>query len=75
MANLWSDSQGVQSFQMAVDSVTPWTQVQLEQLEDIFVEMRSDLFSASGTGEQSDAIGSPTVDDSAMLSRGANHEP
>ena len=76
MVNLWSDSKGLHNFQMAVDSVTPWTQVQLEQLETVFVKVRHELFSlSSGTGSPSDASWPPSVDAPAMLPRGDNHEP
>jgi hypothetical protein len=74
-ANLWSDRNGVQNIQMVVDSVTPWTPVQLEQLDEVFVKLRSELFSPSGTGEPSDASWPPSVDAPAMLPRNANHEP
>jgi hypothetical protein len=75
MANLWSDLSGVQNIQMVVDSVTPWTPVQLEQLDEVFVKVRSELFSPSGTGGPSDASLPPPGDDPAMLPRDANHEP
>lgn len=75
MANLWSDLSGVQNIQMVVDSVTPWTPVQLEQLDEVFVKVRSELFSPSGTGGPSDASLPPPGDAPAMLPRDANHEP
>jgi len=75
MSHLWVDRKGVQSIQMAVDSVTPWTQVQLEQLDAAFVKIRSELFSPSGTTGPNHASWTPSVDAPATLPRDANDEP
>jgi hypothetical protein len=75
IGNLWSDSKGVESIQMAVDSVTPWTQAQLEQLDEVYEKIRSELFSKSGTGVPYDASLAPSVDAPAILPRDANHVP